>query len=138
MSVLAKMGFGVWVAGSSTCYPPSSWVSSMLGSGSMSRLGAGGVGMFASVLEKAPDLGMKSAWATIPSALSRIDMDQEAFLRTSRCSLLVVSGDNLRYRQSFLEVLSRAARRTRTYGLRLPYVGYGYGTVSPLQNVRYG
>ena len=24
--VRAKMGFGVWVAGSLTCYPPSSWV----------------------------------------------------------------------------------------------------------------
>ena len=81
------VGFGVWVAGSSTCYPPSSWVhlgSSMLGSGSMSRLRAGGVGMFAPVLENAPDLEMTSARAMIPSAVPRIvdrDMDREAFLR---------------------------------------------------------
>jgi superfamily II DNA helicase RecQ len=27
---------------------------------------------------------------------------------------------------------TRAARRARTYGLRLPYVGFGYRTVSPL------
>ena len=27
---------------------------------------------------------------------------------------------------------TRAARHTRIYGLRLPYVGYGYCTVSPL------
>jgi hypothetical protein len=38
----------------------------------------------------------------------------------------------LLYILSNVSIQVRAARLTRTYGLRLPYVGYGYRTVSPL------
>ena len=46
--------------------------------------------MVAPVLEKAPTLVMKSAWAIIPSVVPRMvdrSMDREAFVRMSRCWL---------------------------------------------------